>query len=87
MQPVIRPTNKANRGPDNHGAKLVNSNGQWLDHSSGEETSIDDKRKGDPDKNVAEEISDRSTLGRPRTKIPRPDDVSDSVRFYDFSDC
>ena len=87
MQPVIRPMNKADHGSGNHEAKLVNSNGQWLDHSSAEEIGINDRRKWDPDKNEFEEISD-ITPGRPRTPRPREPDVLNSVGSHGGSlDC
>ena len=58
MQPLIRPTNKANHGPNNHGTKLVNSNGQCPDYSSAKAIDIDDKRVRDLESHVLEEGPD-----------------------------
>ena len=73
MQPVICPTNKPDHGPDNHGAKLVNS----MDHSLAEEIDIVDKHKGHIDNYAKEEI--QGSIPGPRTIIPHVPDEFESV--------
>ena len=87
MQPVICPTNKADHGPDDHGAKLVNSNGQCPDYSSAKAIDISAKHNGDPNKYFTEEIPG-TIPGQLMTMTPRVPDAHENCGSPGgFSDC